>query len=156
MHIDQEMKSDPPNPLKPPQNPLFFVGFSRLDNFLTLWASEFKFGMVAYYDDPLCIFLKKWNLNQLKDWHGDLVACAQTKGPFRRRLHFWIFLLYFFLPFFFFLPFIVSLFISSSFSSSFFFAHRRGIGNFEAETFIRPFLPFAGWSSKLSGSLESS
>ena len=81
----------PPNHLKPPQNPLFFVRFSRLDNFLTLWASEFKFGMVAYYDVPLCILLKKWNPNQLKDWHGDLVACAQMKRPFRRRLHFWIF-----------------------------------------------------------------
>ena len=56
-----------------------------------LWASEFKFGMVAYYDDLLCLLLKKWNPNQSKDWHGDQVACAQTKGPFRRGLHFWIF-----------------------------------------------------------------
>ena len=30
--------------------------------------------------------------NQLEDWHGDQVACSQTKGPFRRGLHFWIFL----------------------------------------------------------------
>ena len=36
LHIDQELKSAPPNPLKPPQNPLFFVRFSRLDNFLML------------------------------------------------------------------------------------------------------------------------
>ena len=89
-----EMKSDPFNPLKHPKTPLFLLVFH---DWITSkrFELEFKFGIMAYFDDLLCIICSLRELRQktmdkpIQDLHcfGKLCRNMQKYAEIEDKWH---------------------------------------------------------------------